>query len=206
MQPCAFDFILWIKIPYFATQKLHKLWVVLKGPLAEWLGKALQKLLQRFESARDLLKPPRHSPGRSYSIYVMLNKFAHYTGLLSCIAMVIACFLPWTHYNNINETFTGFHVIRFSTGNYYGKAGAIITVFTAIIFVFMLLPKIWAKRTNLFIAALLFAYCIRTYIIFTSALFAGEVDKKIGIYLILILSTLIMITAAFPIIGNKKAV
>ena len=25
-----------------------------KGPVAEWLGKALQKLLQRFESARDL--------------------------------------------------------------------------------------------------------------------------------------------------------
>jgi hypothetical protein len=25
-----------------------------KGPLAEWLGKALQKLLQQFESARDL--------------------------------------------------------------------------------------------------------------------------------------------------------
>ena len=25
-----------------------------KGPVAEWLGKALQKLLQQFESARDL--------------------------------------------------------------------------------------------------------------------------------------------------------
>ncbi len=25
-----------------------------KGPVAEWLGRALQKLLQRFESARDL--------------------------------------------------------------------------------------------------------------------------------------------------------
>jgi hypothetical protein len=27
-----------------------------KGPVAEWLGKALQKLLQQFESARDLQK------------------------------------------------------------------------------------------------------------------------------------------------------
>lgn len=27
-----------------------------KGPVAEWLGRALQKLPQRFESARDLLK------------------------------------------------------------------------------------------------------------------------------------------------------
>ena len=30
-----------------------------KGPVAEWLGRALQKLPQRFESARDLdTKPP----------------------------------------------------------------------------------------------------------------------------------------------------
>ena len=28
--------------------------IPLKGPVAEWLGRALQKLLQRFESARDL--------------------------------------------------------------------------------------------------------------------------------------------------------
>jgi hypothetical protein len=29
-----------------------------KGPVAEWLGSALQKLLQRFESARDLKQKP----------------------------------------------------------------------------------------------------------------------------------------------------
>ena len=28
----------------------------LNGPVAEWLGKALQKLLHRFESGRDLSK------------------------------------------------------------------------------------------------------------------------------------------------------
>ena len=40
----------------------------LRGPIhgrvAEWLGTALQKLLLRFESARDLYRPP-HSTGRS---------------------------------------------------------------------------------------------------------------------------------------------
>ena len=36
-----------------------------KGPMAEWLGSALQKLLQRFESASDLqpLKAPSTSLG-----------------------------------------------------------------------------------------------------------------------------------------------
>ena len=38
-----------------------KLYKKQNGPVAEWLGSALQKLLQRFESARDLdkrSKPP----------------------------------------------------------------------------------------------------------------------------------------------------
>jgi hypothetical protein len=31
------------------------------GLVAEWLGRALQKLVQRFESARDLKKPAKRS-------------------------------------------------------------------------------------------------------------------------------------------------
>ena len=119
-------------------------------------------------------------------------------GLAACIAIIITCFLPWVHYNNINETFTGFHVTKFATGNYYGRAGIIISVFTAVILLFMLLPKVWAKRTNLFLSALLFAYCLRTYIIFTSALFEGEVEKKAGIYLIVLFSLIILVSAVFP--------
>ena len=33
-----------------------------KGRVAEWLGRALQKLVQRFESARDLDPKSRHTP------------------------------------------------------------------------------------------------------------------------------------------------
>ena len=33
------------------------------GPVAEWLGRALQKLVQRFESARDLQKFKKHLKG-----------------------------------------------------------------------------------------------------------------------------------------------
>ena len=111
--------------------------------------------------------------------------------------------MPWVHYNNINETFTGFHVTKFSTGNYYGRAGIIICVFTAIILLFTLISKVWAKRVNLFLSAVLFAYCIRTYIIFTSALFEGEVEKKTGIYLVVVLSFIILIASVFPKIEDK---
>ena len=33
-----------------------------KGHVAEWLGRGLQNLVQRFESARDLRKPQQNIP------------------------------------------------------------------------------------------------------------------------------------------------
>ena len=36
------------------------------GPVAEWLGRALQKLLQRFESARDLDTKPLHESEEAF--------------------------------------------------------------------------------------------------------------------------------------------
>jgi len=135
----------------------------------------------------------------------MRTKIMHWVGILACISMIATCFMPWVHYNNINETFTGFRVIKFSTGNYYGKAGVPITLFTGIILLLIFVPKVLAKRVNLFLAALLFAYCIRTYIIFTSALFEGEVEKLAGIYLIVVLSFIILVTTLFPKLGDEKS-
>jgi len=128
----------------------------------------------------------------------MFARLMYYVGILACLGIVMACFLPWAHYNNINETFTGFHVSRFVTGNYYGRAGYIICIFSGIILLLSFVPKLWAKRTNLFFTAILFAYCIRTYIIFTSSLFEGEVEKRAGIYLVVILSFIMLLASLFP--------
>lgn len=133
----------------------------------------------------------------------MFSKISYYTGIIACIGIIVCCFIPWVHYNSINETFTGYHVTKFSTGNYYGKPGVVITIMGSIILIFMLVSKVWAKRVNLLLAALLFAYCIRTYILFTGALFEGEVEKMAGIYLIIVLSFLVLVGAVFPKMGKE---
>ena len=50
--------------PVSASRRIGKAQMVLfgqkNGPVAEWLGKALQKLLHRFESGRDLQLLKRH--------------------------------------------------------------------------------------------------------------------------------------------------
>ncbi|MEO5942458.1 MAG: hypothetical protein ABIP30_15915 [Ferruginibacter sp.] len=134
----------------------------------------------------------------------MLNRVFHIVGIAACILLLIACFMPWVHYNNINETFNGFNVSRFPTGNYYGKSGYAISFFTIIILLGMLIKKIWAKRLNLFVAAVLVAYGIRTYIIFTSALFENELVKYPAIHLIAILPFIILASSIFPNIDKKE--
>lgn len=118
--------------------------------------------------------------------------------VISCIALVAICFIPWVHYNSINETFTGFNVKRFATGVFYGRAGLIITIFTSLSLLLTLLPYSAMKRINMFVCALLFAYAIRTYVLFTGSLFDGEVVKLSGIYLIVILSLVLVVCSIFP--------
>jgi hypothetical protein len=126
------------------------------------------------------------------------KKFLQYIAILSCIALIVTCFIPWVHYNSIDTTFNGYNVKPFPTGVNYGRAGKIITILVSISFLLTLIPYVAAKRTNMFVSALLVAYTIRTYVLFTGSLFEGEVVKLAGIYLIVALSFVILFCSIFP--------
>lgn len=126
------------------------------------------------------------------------KKIIQYIAIISCLALVATCFIPWVHYNSINVTFTGFNVKKFATGVNYGRAGLIVTIFTSLSLLLTLLPYSALKRINMFVCALLFAYSIRTYVLFTGSLFDGEVVKLSGIYLIVILSLILVVCSIFP--------
>ena len=134
------------------------------------------------------------------------NILFHYTALISCILIIISCFIPWVHFNSINQTFTGYNVAKFASGVYYGKAGVIITVLASMIFLLNLWKSKSARNINLFICALLVAYAIRTYIIFTGSLFAGDVETYPGIYLIVLLAFVLLICALFPRQYDQKVI
>lgn len=128
----------------------------------------------------------------------MPNRNYLFLGLFAAFMLLLSCFLPWTSYPYVNLTFNGFNVERFVTGNYYGKAGYPIVILTTITALLFLVQKLWAKRVAVFISALLFAYIIRTYIIFTSGLVEGDVIKHVGIYLLVISSASLFISSLFP--------
>ncbi len=118
----------------------------------------------------------------------------HWLGIAACIALIVSCFLPWAYYADINQTFTGFYSFK----NEYGRPGRFLVMIGSIALVFMLLPKLWAKRTNLFLCALAVGYTIKTYILFGSCYNNYCPQKLMGIYLMLISSFIMLTASIFP--------
>jgi len=124
----------------------------------------------------------------------------HRIGLAACVLLVISCFLPWTYYadphitTEAEKTFTGF----FTFHNQYGKPGKLLSLIAVIVFSFMWLPKIWAKRANIFITALGVGYAVKTYILYTSCYNAYCPEKKLGLFVMMLAVVLMLLAAMFP--------
>jgi len=130
----------------------------------------------------------------------MVLKILQKAGIIACIILLLSCFMPWAFYADIHETFTGFYSFQ----NQYGKPGKFLSVMALIAFALMMLPKIWAKRTNLFVCALAVGYAIKTYILFTSCYNAYCPEKKAGIFIMLLSTIIMLISSAFPDLKINK--
>ena len=130
----------------------------------------------------------------------MFLKYLHWIGIVACITLMISCFLPWVYFADANiakETeriFTGFY----SYHNEYGKPGKFLIFFGAFTLVFMLLPKVWAKRANLFICSLTVAYAIKTFILFSSCYNNYCPQKLFSLYLMVCCTLVMLLASVFP--------
>ena len=79
-----------------------------------------------------------------------------------------------------------------------------LVALSAVIFVFMLIPKVWAKRTNLFLAALVIAYAVTNYIRYGSCYNNYCPQRLWGLYLMLGAAIVMMIAATFPRVEEFK--
>lgn len=135
----------------------------------------------------------------------MVPKILHWVGIAACITLIVSCFMPWSYYadasivNEAERTFTGFY----SYDNNYGKPGKFLVGIGVIVLILMLLPKIWAKRSNLFVCALAVGYAIKSYILFSSCYNAYCPEKRLGIFLMLIASIVMLVASAFPNLSLK---
>ncbi len=136
----------------------------------------------------------------------MFVKYLHWIGMVACITLIISCFLPWVYFGNsnipneIDRTFNGLY----SYQNQYGKPGKFLIFFGGITLLFMILPRIWAKRANLFICAVTLAYAIKTYILFSSCYNNYCPQKLFGLYLMVACTVIMLVASGFPDLQLKE--
>ena len=127
-------------------------------------------------------------------------KYSKYIGLFAACLLILACFMPWAHYPDIDKTFTGF----FSEQNRYGKPGKLFVALAIICSVLFLLPKVWAQRLNMVMAVLTIAFAVRTYILFTACYRGICPEKQLGIYLLVGCSFIMLLASVLPDMKLKE--
>jgi hypothetical protein len=127
-------------------------------------------------------------------------KYSQWIGIAAAIILVIAGFLPWTYHPDLNKNFTGF----FTENNIYGKPGNVFVVMSIIASVFFAIQKVWAKRWNMFICALILSYAIKSFIMYSGCYRGICPDKLAGLWIMLASAVLMMVMALFPDIKLKE--
>jgi hypothetical protein len=127
-------------------------------------------------------------------------RYMKWIGLAAAILLVVSCFSPWVFIESRNITVSGID----ATGTNFGKPGYFHLLMTALFLICTFIQRVGAKRTNLLITALNLGWAIRNYFIITICQ-AGECpEKKMGIYLLLLASILMLVSALFPDMKLKE--
>ena len=127
-------------------------------------------------------------------------KYSQWIGVAAALLLIGACFMPWAYFPDLDKVFTGF----FSEKNIYGKPGKVLVFFAGIEIILFLIPKIWAKRTNILVAGMAIAFSIKCFILFSGCYRGICPDRRIGIWLILIASIAVVGAALVPDLPVKQ--
>lgn len=122
--------------------------------------------------------------------------------MLAVLLMAVACFLPWSIIESKQLTITGMQTV----GTSFGRPGLFLLIFGTIGFILFALPMIWAKRTNVFVSALILAWSIRNYILVSTCMFGECPVKQPALYVLVVCAVVIQLMSFFPRIpvGSKK--
>jgi hypothetical protein len=121
-------------------------------------------------------------------------KYSQLAGVACAIAVIAICYLPWAFISSIHVTVTGLY----AQGTSFGKPGLLNIAFSALAMVLFSIQKIWAKRTNVFIVTLNFAWALRNYLLLNTCQSGECPEKKAGLYLLLFVTLLMLIMSFLP--------
>ena len=121
-------------------------------------------------------------------------RYSKHTGIAAVLLLIITCFTPWVYIPTLQLTITGFHTQHTN----FGQPGLMHSILGGLALLFFLSNAIAAKRANVFVCTLNFAWAVRNYLLVTQCELGECPEKKSGIYIILLASFIILVMALLP--------
>ena len=130
-------------------------------------------------------------------------KYSKWIGLLGCVVVVIVCYTPWVYVQSAQLEIAG----MYSSGkNNFGRPGLMNIFCTVGAAVFFIIPRIWAKRTNIFFCGFNIAWAIRNFILLSRCYGGDCPTKKTGLYLLVLASAIMLAMSFLPDVEIKDDV
>ena len=115
-------------------------------------------------------------------------------GIIAVLTLIAACFIPWVYIESKLITVTGVS----AEGTNFGKPGYLHFIFSFLFILCTFIPRIGAKRVNLIVTGLNLAWAIRNYFVITACAGGDCPEKQAGLWLALIASVVMLLSALFP--------
>jgi hypothetical protein len=125
-------------------------------------------------------------------------KWIKWISILAAIVLIISCFFPWIIIKSKNITVSGIDV----AGLAYGHYGYFLIPLAIIFILLQLINKIWAKRLNVAISAIIVTIAFACLWIFRCEY--GECpEKQTALYIMFACSIVVLLGSLLPDIKLK---
>jgi hypothetical protein len=121
-------------------------------------------------------------------------KYSNYIGVVIAIGLIIVCYVPWVYIPSIQTVLTGMNTPHTN----FGHPGLLNVILSVIAIIFFITPKVWAKRSNIFLVTFNMAWSVRNFVLVTHCELGECPEKRWGIYALMLLSTILLLMALLP--------
>jgi hypothetical protein len=121
-------------------------------------------------------------------------KYSNYIGVVIAIGLIIVCYVPWVYIPSIQTVLTGMNTPHTN----FGHPGLLNVILSVIAIIFFITPKVWAKRSNIFLVTFNMAWSVRNFVLVTHCELGECPEKRWGIYALMLLSAILLLMALLP--------
>ena len=104
--------------------------------------------------------------------------------------VIVSCFFSWVVIESKEIVISGIE----ASGTNYGKPGYFNLLLSGIFFILSFIPRLWAKRANLFFSTLNLAWSFRNFILLARCE-GGECPDRQPALTVLLVASLVMLVA-----------